>query len=255
MLSMTGTSVNLRPFEFEGRTVRVVTDDHGEPWFVAADVCAVLDISDVKQAVERLDDDERGGCNVPTPGGVQTVRAVNEPGLYSLILTSRKPEAKRFKRWVTHEVLPAIRKTGRYEHAPQFAIPQTLPEALRLAADLAEQKQALEAELAVAQPKALALERISAADGSVCITNAAKDLGIQPKRLFAWLSENLWIYRRAGGSGWVAYQHRIQSGLLEHKVTTVEKSDGTAKMVEQVLVTPKGLARLAQVFSSAKEDA
>lgn len=100
-----------------------------------------------------------------------------------------------------------------------------------------------------------ALTLLHAHDGSVCITNAAKDLGIQPKRLFAWLSENLWIYRRAGGSGWVAYQHRIQSGLLEHKVTTVEKSDGTTKMVEQVLVTPKGLARLAQVFSSAKEDA
>lgn len=241
-------NTQLIPFAFEGLPIRVTTDAQGDPWFVAADVCAALHLPDTHKAVARLDDDEKGRNSIPTPGGEQDMTIVNEPGLYSLVLGSRKPEAKRFKRWVTHEVLPAIRKTGRYEHAPQFAIPQTLPEALRLAADLAEQKQALEAELAVAQPKALALERISAADGSVCITNAAKDLGIQPKRLFAWLSENLWIYRRAGGSGWVAYQHRIQSGLLEHKVTTVERSDGTARMVEQVLVTPKGLARLAQAF-------
>lgn len=235
-----------QPFEFEGRHVRVVTDDKGEPWFVAADIAQLLDYRMASDMARSLDDDERGTQIVRTPSGDQEMLVINESGLYSAILKSRKPEAKRFKKWVTSEVLPAIRKTGRYEAPPQFHIPQTLPEALRLAADLAEQKQALEAELAVAQPKAAALDRISAADGSVCITNAAKDLGIQPKRLFSWMAENLWIYRRAGGSGWVAYQHRIQSGLLEHKVTTVEKSDGTAKMVEQVLVTPKGLARLAQ---------
>lgn len=251
MLTDRSISVNTpQPFEFEGRHVRVVTDAKGEPWFNANDVCAALELVNPRKAVgDHVDPDDVTKREViDSLGRQQQANFINESGLYALILGSTKEAAKRFKKWVTTEVLPAIRKTGRYEAAPQFHIPQTLPEALRLAADLAEQKQALEAELAVVQPKAAALDRISTADGSVCITNAAKDLGIQPKRLFAWMAENLWIYRRAGGSGWVAYQHRIQSGLLEHKVTTVERSDGTTKMVEQVLVTPKGLARIAQAF-------
>lgn len=92
------------------RTVEV----EGEPWFVAADVCRALEISDTHKAVDRLDDDEKGRSLIPTPGGAQQMAIVNEPGLYSLVLGSRKPEAKAFKRWVTHEVLPALRKTGKY---------------------------------------------------------------------------------------------------------------------------------------------
>lgn len=93
--------------------IRTVSID-GEPWFVGNDVCAVLEITDARQAVARLDDDERGGFNVPTPSGHQEMRCINESGLYSLILTSRKPVAKRFKKWVTADVLPSIRKTGAY---------------------------------------------------------------------------------------------------------------------------------------------
>lgn len=100
-------------FQFGELAVRVVMRD-GEPWFVAADVCAALDIANPRQAVSRLDDDEKGVRTVDTLGGPQEAAIINESGLYSLILTSRKEEAKRFKRWVTHEVLPAIRKTGGY---------------------------------------------------------------------------------------------------------------------------------------------
>lgn len=130
------------------------------------------------------------------------------------------------------------------------AIPRSLPEALRLAADEAEKRAAAEAALAIAQPKADALDRIATADGSVCVTNAAKDLQMQPKKLFAWLQEHKWIYRRQGGKGWLAYQDRIQSGHLEHKVTTVERGDGTEKVIEQVLVTPKGLSLLSRYISA-----
>lgn len=105
-------SLHLVPFEFEGRQVRVVTDEHGEPWFVAADVLNTLTLD--RKALERLDDDEKGVSSVHTPGGAQEMTTVNEPGLFGLVLGSRKLEAKRFKRWVTHEVLPAIRKTGSY---------------------------------------------------------------------------------------------------------------------------------------------
>lgn len=113
MNTLASTSA-LVPFDFEGRQIRVFTDEQGEPWFVAADVCHVLGIGNPRQAMTRLDDDEKGVISTDTPGGMQPVATVNEPGLYTLVLGSRKPEAKRFKRWVTHEVLPAIRRTGSY---------------------------------------------------------------------------------------------------------------------------------------------
>lgn len=101
-------------FKFETHAVRTITKD-GEPWFVAADVCAVLEHSNSRKAIEPLDPDERGVINVYTPGGPQDMNVVNEFGLYSLIFMSRLPKAKEFRRWVTHEDLPAIRKTGRYD--------------------------------------------------------------------------------------------------------------------------------------------
>ncbi|GCD56592.1 BRO-N domain-containing protein [Acetobacter pasteurianus] len=104
---------NIIPFSFEDHAVRVVTRE-GEPWFVLADVCAVLEIAHHRDAASRLDEDERGSVVVDTLGGQQEVVAVNESGLYNLIFTSRKPEAKRFRKWVTGKVLPAIRKTGSY---------------------------------------------------------------------------------------------------------------------------------------------
>ena len=102
---------DLSVFAFDTRAVRVVIRD-GEPWFVAADVCAVLEIQNVTQALSRLDEDEKAMFNIGLSGGA--TNCINEPGLYTLVLGSRKPEAKRFKRWVTHEVLPSIRKTGAY---------------------------------------------------------------------------------------------------------------------------------------------
>ncbi len=101
-------------FDFESNNVRVVMGDDGEPLFVIADVCQALTIDNHRNVIARLDDDEKGVRSMDTPGGRQDLAVINESGLYSLILTSRKPEAKRFKRWVTHEVLPSIRKTGSY---------------------------------------------------------------------------------------------------------------------------------------------
>lgn len=107
---------------------------------------------------------------------------------------------------------------------------------------------ALEHKVGEMQPDVEALERISKADGSMCITNAAKHLQVQPKDLFKLMSESHWIYRRVGGKCWLAYQDRIQSGVLEHKVTTVSRSDGSEKVVEQVLVTAKGLTKLSKMM-------
>jgi prophage antirepressor-like protein len=109
------------PFEFESHALRVNLDAAGQPWFVAADVCAALDLPDTHKAIARLDDDEKGRNSIPTPGGQQDMSVVNESGLYNLVLGSRKPEAKRFKRWITHEVLPSIRKTGSYTSTTSVA--------------------------------------------------------------------------------------------------------------------------------------
>jgi prophage antirepressor-like protein len=112
------------PFEFESHALRVNLDAAGQPWFVAADVCAALDLPETHKAIARLDDDEKGRNSIPTPGGLQEMSVVNESGLYNLVLGSRKPEAKRFKRWITHEVLPSIRKTGAYASPmPVTALP------------------------------------------------------------------------------------------------------------------------------------
>ena len=129
--------------------------------------------------------------------------------------------------------------------AQVFQIPSTLPEALRLAAELEEQRAEAVAALAVAAPKAEALDRIATADGSLCLTDAAKELQLQPKVVIAWMSANKWIYKRAGSASWIGYQDRIQAGLLEHKNHIVLLADGTERIRDQVRVTAKGLARLA----------
>ncbi|WP_338330453.1 phage antirepressor KilAC domain-containing protein, partial [Commensalibacter sp. Nvir] len=123
-----------------------------------------------------------------------------------------------------------------------FSIPQTYAEALRLAADQAEEIKEL-------KPKAEALERIAVSDGSMCITNAAKDLQVRPKELFNYLIQNGWIYRRNGNATWLAYQKKIQQGLLEHKVTEISCDDGSQKIIEQAKVTRKGLAKLAELLN------
>lgn len=113
-------------FEFETQPVRILDEQDGETWFVAADICRVLEVADVKGAYSRLEDDEKGTRTMGTPGGPQQVVMINEAGLYSLIFTSRKPQAKRFKRWVTHDVLPSLRKTGSYSLGEKLTVNQQI---------------------------------------------------------------------------------------------------------------------------------
>lgn len=123
-------------FTFHSNEIRTVRID-AEPWWIARDVCTVLEIRNVADAMSSLDEDEKGVATTDTPGGAQQMAIINEPGLYSLILRSRKPQAKAFKRWITHEVIPAIRKTGRYD------VSQNQPNTIAMTPD--EERRALAA--------------------------------------------------------------------------------------------------------------
>lgn len=136
------------------------------------------------------------------------------------------------------------------EQAPR--LPQNFAEALRLAADQAEQIEQQRAVIEQQTPKVEALRILSEAEGSVCVTMAAKELGMKPGKLFAWLRANRWLYRRSDNGPYVAYQPRIDSGHLCHKVETIPREDKPDKIVEQVRVTPKGLAKLAQLVGGDK---
>lgn len=122
---------------------------------------------------------------------------------------------------------------------------------IELAMQAEQERLVLECRVAEIEPKAVALDRIATADGAMCLTNAAKALQINPKRLMSWLHEMEWIYRRAGSGVWTAHQPKLRSGHLIHKVTTVSRTDGSEKVVEQVLVTAKGLAALAKFMGGA----
>lgn len=209
----------------------------------------------VKRTVERLA--ERGVISLPPMVEVRIQRERREEAVSAYVFAGE--QGKRDSYVVVAQLSPEFtaRLVDRWQaleaSVQQMAIPQTLPEALRLAADLAEQKAEAEAALAIAEPKARALDRIeTGTDGSFCLTDAAKALQVQPRKFMARLQQMGWIYRRPMGSGWLAYQERITMGVLEHKVTSGERSDGSEWATTQVRVTAKGMARLAMLI--AKEE-
>lgn len=252
---------NIIPFDFEGHAVRVIEID-GEPWFVLVDVCVVLGLANPSQAATRLDDDERMTLtndegHSGQRGGAQSYTIVNESGLWSLVLTSRKPSAKRFKKWITSEVIPTIRKTGSYgTPAPQLDLsdPVVLVKLLTEHAGkrIEAEKRAAEAEK-VAEVATGALDRIAGADGTLTATQAAKDLQVRRHVLLTYMRTNRWVYRPRGCADDIPYQDRIEAGYLTLKVEVVPgREDGTEKVVQRARITPKGLTKLAQVVPGAR---
>lgn len=203
-----GTDVQL--FESaEFGSVRVVVKD-GEPWFVAKDVCACLDLANPRSSLALLDEDEKGVYTVDTPGGKQEMAIVSEAGLYSLVLRSRKPEAKAFKRWITHEVLPSIRKTGGYSLLPTKDDAERLmgdPDfMIMLFTEIKEERAksaALQAQVDEMEPKARYHDNVLNSDKVYTATQIAKDYGMSA-RAFNKLLHEMGIQFSQGGQ-WHLY--------------------------------------------------
>lgn len=243
----------IQPFNFNGLQLRALLIN-GEPWFVAADVANLLGYDLATNMSRNLDSEEKGIHNMNTLGGEQKVSIINESGLYSAIMRSRKPEAKAFKKWVTNDVLPTIRKTGEYK------TPQTLEQrSLALMGELTAVVQQQRAELEVVRPKAEQFDDFLSAEGSYAVGEAAKVLqraGIEvgPQRLFKKLDELKWTYLRGGERH--IMQAAIERGYLTAKAQTYfDQNAGVRKMAApQVRVTTKGLTRLREILLPSIEE-
>lgn len=248
---MPTTDNSLAVFSYIGHDVRTVKID-GQPWFVAADVAAILDLGNPRSSLALLDDDEKGVHSMDTRGGGQSAIVISEPGLYSLILRSRKDEAKQFKRWITHTVLPEIRQTGSFNAAVERALPQNFAGALRELLAEVESHEETRAELADVTPRAEAWDALASAEGDYSVGDASKILaraGIPtgPTRLFAQLIALKWTYRAADGRP-RAYADRVEKGYLSEK-PSFHYHPGTGERIvdpPQVRVTVKGIERLRQ---------
>lgn len=225
-------------------TIRTTTIN-GEPWFVAADVCEALEMQNPTDAIKKLDEDEKARLNLGLRGGDTNV--VNEPGLYALVLGSRKPEAKAFKRWITHEVIPTIRKHGAY------MTPETIEKVLsdpdtiiKLATDLKEERErtaALNAKIKADKPYTEFGAAIAANSDAILVRDFAKLLhndGIKmgEKRLYKWLRENGFLmqtaptkpYQKYVDMGWFRVDERSISTVQGQMIVSTTKITGKGQM-------------------------
>lgn len=225
-------------------TIRT-TAINGEPWFVAADVCEALEIQNPTDAIKKLDEDEKARLNLGLRGGDTNV--VNEPGLYALVLGSRKPEAKAFKRWITHEVIPTIRKHGAYmtpEKVEEILLnPDTI---IKLATELKEERErtaALNAKIKADKPYTEFGAAIAANSDAILVRDFAKLLhndGIKmgEKRLYKWLRENGFLmqtaptkpYQKYVDMGWFRVDERSISTVQGQMIVSTTKITGKGQM-------------------------
>lgn len=234
-------------------TVRTVIKNN-EPWFVAADVCKALEIDRTQS--RRLDDDEKGVYLIQTPGGEQEVSVVNEPGLYSLVLGSRKPEAKEFKRWITHEVIPAIRKYGMYATEellsdPDFAIKvfqQMKADREALKAEKEARKLA-EAQNAIMAPKAEYFDELVDRKLLTNFRDTAKELGMPERKFTDLLIEKGYIYRDKHKR--LKPIAKKNEGLFEIKDCYSEKSKWAGN---QTMITPRGKVVFGMLVKKWKDE-
>ena len=218
---------------------------NGEPWFVGKDVAEALGYSNPRKAIgDHVDDEDKGVTKCDTLGGSQDLTVINESGLYSLILSSKLPTAKAFKRWVTSEVLPAIRKHGLYATEELIANPDLAIEAFKALKEEREARKALEAENTAMRPKALFADAVSASHTSILIGELAKlikqnGVNIGQTRLFAWLRDEGYLMK-SGSSRNMPTQRSMEQGLFEIKESSYINSEGVTVVTKTTKVTGKG---------------
>ena len=246
----------LQVFSFQDKQVRVVMEN-GEPWWVAADVCGVLEFGNPRQALEtHLEADEKGVQKMDTLGGEQSMTVISESGLYTLIMRSNKPEAKKFRRWVTSEVLPAIRKHGAYATPAKIdellADPDAWIKTLTALKNEREEKLALAAQIEAERPKVLFADSVAASSTSILVGELAKILrqnGVEvgQNRLFEYLRSEGYLMSK-GSSHNMPTQKSMELGLFEIKETAINRSDGNIDIKKTPKVTGKGQLYFVSTF-------
>lgn len=222
------------------------------PWFVAADVCQCLDLTNPSVTIARLDDDERAKFNLGRQGDGW---AVNEFGLYNLILASRKPEAKQFKRWITHEVIPAIRQDGGYiQTRPDDTDADIMAKALLIAkSTIDRQKNQIES----MRPKEIFADAVSVSHTDILVGDLAKlinqnGIEIGANRLFQWLRDKGYLIKRQGTDYNMPTQTSMDLGLFRVKETAITHGDGHVSVSKTPKVTGKGQVYFVNKFLAIK---
>lgn len=237
-------------FHNAGREIRLVMIEDN-PWWIAADVCDILELKNTAMAVKGLDDDERGISNVYTPSGNQEMTIINESGLYSLILRSRKAEAKAFKKWITSEVLPAIRKTGSYQK-PVTELSRMDLARMVIAAE--EEKAALVARIEADAPKVEFANKFSVTHNLLKMKEFAKSAGIPglgPNNIFKEMDRLKIIYRH--GNHWLPYQKYIERGYFEVRQSTWQHRE-EVEITPVIQITAKGQQWLYNLLQTKRDD-
>lgn len=237
---------DLQLFNFKGNQVRTVNND-GEIWFVATDVSKVLNLSNTTVALERLDDDERSKFNLGRQG---EANIISEAGLYSFIGTSRKSEAKKFMRWVNHEVLPSIRKNGAYMTPEVIEKSLTDPDfIISLATKLKSEREGrliAEQQVNELKPKASYYDKVLSNNALVTTTAIAKDYGMSAREMNGLLHRLKVQFKQ--GSTWFLYAKYQRNGWAQSETRMVQRKDGTEKAVLNTKWTQKGRLGLYELL-------
>lgn len=246
-------------FNFKGQEVRTVTINN-EPYFVGKDVAEILGYAKARNAIaSHVDEEDKKDAPIQgTLGGTQNMTIINESGLYSLILSSKLQRAKEFKRWVTSEVLPTIRKNGMYATDELLDNPDFAIATLQKLKEEREAKKLLEATIEEQKPKVIFANAVSASHTSILVGDFAKlmrqnGLNFGQNRMFAWLRENGYLISRKGNSWNMPTQKAMDLGLFEIKETTINHSDGHISINKTPKITGKGQLYFADKLLS-KDD-
>lgn len=241
-----GNMKELQSFIFESQQLRTIKVND-EVWFVGKDVAMILGYAKTANAIsQHVDDEDKGVTRMMTPGGKQNIQVINESGMYSLILSSKMPNAKKFKHWVTSEVLPSIRKHGAYmTDEKAFDVVHNKDGLASLLQQAADQLREKDVQIEEMKPKALFADSVATSKSTVLVGELAKiirgnGVDIGATRLFRWMREHGYLINRKGSDWNMPTQKAMNLGLFKIKETTINHSNGSTSISKTPKVTGKG---------------